>query len=49
MIRSVSNYSWDLKAASKGKDTPLKIDDHSVDSLRGPIIGSRHKRARVIA
>ena len=49
MIRSVSNYSWDLKAAAKGKDSPLKVDDHSADSLRGAIIGSRHKRRKIIA
>jgi PBSX family phage terminase large subunit len=27
-------YSWDPKAALKGEERPLKIDDHSVDALR---------------
>jgi len=34
LIREIQIYSWDNKAAKKGKDAPLKENDHAVDALR---------------
>jgi phage terminase large subunit len=34
LIREVQGYTWDPKYAEKGIDKPLKIADHSTDSLR---------------
>jgi PBSX family phage terminase large subunit len=34
LIREMQQYTWDPKEASKGYDSPLKKDDHSVDALR---------------
>ncbi|HEY1176735.1 MAG TPA: PBSX family phage terminase large subunit [Phytomonospora sp.] len=34
LIDEMPGYSWDDKAAEKGLDEPLKLDDHGVDALR---------------
>lgn len=34
LVREMSNYVWDPKAAEKGEDKPLKKDDHGPDALR---------------
>jgi PBSX family phage terminase large subunit len=34
LIREIESYVWDMKAAEKGEDKPIKKDDHSIDSLR---------------
>jgi PBSX family phage terminase large subunit len=41
LIEELQGYSWDEKAAAKGDDTPLKLHDHSVDSLRYGIMTTR--------
>lgn len=33
-IREIEGYVWDTKSAERGKDEPVKKDDHSVDALR---------------
>lgn len=33
-IREIESYVWDNKAAEKGRDEPLKKNDHAVDCLR---------------
>ncbi len=33
-IRQIESYVWDSKAAARGEDEPVKIDDDSVDALR---------------
>lgn len=33
-IREIESYVWDPKAAKKGYDDPLKLDDHTTDALR---------------
>jgi phage terminase large subunit len=33
-IRELEGYVWDTKQAEKGKDRPLKQEDHCVDALR---------------
>ena len=32
--REWGSYSWDVKAAERGKDEPLKRDDHFMDAKR---------------
>jgi PBSX family phage terminase large subunit len=32
LIAEVPGYAWDPAAAMKGQDSPIKVDDHSVDS-----------------
>lgn len=34
LIREIEGYVWDSREAAKGKDVPLKKDDHLVDSVR---------------
>lgn len=34
LIEEMPGYVWDEKAAEKGEDKPVKINDHSVDALR---------------
>lgn len=38
-IEQAQTYSWDKKAQAKGKDMPLKQDDHCPDMWRGGICG----------
>lgn len=40
-IREMQSYVWDPKAAERGRDEPLKKDDHSVDALRYAIASHR--------
>ena len=34
LIAEFPSYSWDPKAAEKGEDAPLKVDDHALDATR---------------
>jgi PBSX family phage terminase large subunit len=34
LITEFPGYSWSDEAAAKGEDKPVKVDDHSLDSLR---------------
>lgn len=34
LLKELSAYSWDPKAAERGEDAPLKVDDHGPDALR---------------
>lgn len=34
LIKEIPGYSWDPKAAEKGEDKPIKINDHHIDALR---------------
>ncbi|MFH8530471.1 PBSX family phage terminase large subunit [Streptomyces tendae] len=34
LIEEMPGYVWDEKAAEKGEDKPVKLNDHSVDALR---------------
>lgn len=34
LLDEIPSYSWDDKAAERGEDAPIKVDDHSVDALR---------------
>lgn len=33
-IREIEGYVWDTKSAERGKDEPLKKNDHAIDALR---------------
>ena len=33
-IKQLYSYSWDTRASNRGKEQPLKSDDHAVDCLR---------------
>lgn len=37
-IECLKGYEWDSKAAARGEDKPLKVDDHYADSIRAPIM-----------
>jgi PBSX family phage terminase large subunit len=39
--RELLGYVWDDKAAEKGEDRPLKVDDHGADALRYAIASAR--------
>jgi len=34
LIREIEGYVWDEKAAKKGDDAPIKVNDHAIDALR---------------
>lgn len=34
LLDELPGYSWDPKAAEKGEDKPIKVDDHSADAAR---------------
>lgn len=34
LIEELQGYSWDEKAAARGEDAPVKVNDHGCDSLR---------------
>lgn len=38
-IRQLQTYAWNAKAAARGKEEPLKLDDDCVDAFRGGICG----------
>lgn len=48
LLKELPAYRWDPKATSKGKDTPIKEDDHSIDAARYAIQSSRHKWRRYV-
>jgi PBSX family phage terminase large subunit len=39
--RELLGYVWDDKAAEKGEDKPLKVDDHGADALRYAVASAR--------
>lgn len=42
LIGELASYAWDSKAAEKGEDAPIKLNDHAVDALRYATFSSRH-------
>jgi PBSX family phage terminase large subunit len=42
LLSELPSYAWDDKAAAKGEDKPLKINDHSVDALRYGLHSTQH-------
>ncbi|MFJ3537044.1 PBSX family phage terminase large subunit [Streptomyces sp. NPDC090109] len=48
LLTELPAYAWDEKAAAKGEDAPLKVDDHSVDALRYALHSSAHQWRHLI-
>lgn len=48
LLEEFTAYRWDPKATARGKDEPLKANDHSLDALRYAIYSSRHLWRRFI-
>lgn len=42
LLDELPGYSWDDKAAEKGEDKPIKVQDHGCDALRYAIATTRH-------
>lgn len=42
LVKELPGYAWDDKAAQKGEDKPLKVNDHSVDALRYALHSTAH-------
>lgn len=40
LINQIYGYEWDMKAAAKGEDKPVKRDDHYIDAMRAPIMNN---------
>ncbi|MHA4776060.1 PBSX family phage terminase large subunit [Streptomyces sp. MSC1_001] len=43
LLSEIGSYAWDEKAAAKGEDAPLKVNDHSVDALRYALHSTVHQ------
>ncbi|WP_435194861.1 PBSX family phage terminase large subunit [Streptomyces sp. NRRL F-5630] len=43
LLDELPGYVWDEKAAEKGEDKPVKINDHSVDALRYAVHSTAHE------
>lgn len=41
LIDEIPGYVWDMKAAERGEDQPIKKDDHGCDALRYGVRGTR--------
>jgi hypothetical protein len=41
LIGEMSGYVWDPKAAERGIEQPLKVDDHGPDAERYGVMGTR--------
>lgn len=41
LLDEIPSYVWDSKAAEKGEDAPVKLNDHAVDALRYAVATSR--------
>ncbi|MFE5895843.1 PBSX family phage terminase large subunit [Streptomyces sp. NPDC056488] len=43
LLGELPGYAWDEKAAERGEDKPLKVDDHSADALRYALHSTAHE------
>ena len=41
LLEELPGYVWDTKAAEKGQDKPIKLDDHFCDAMRYAVASSR--------
>jgi PBSX family phage terminase large subunit len=41
LVGEMTGYVWDSAAAERGKEQPLKVDDHGPDALRYGVMGTR--------
>jgi PBSX family phage terminase large subunit len=42
LIDEIPGYAWDDKAAARGEDKPIKVNDHSCDALRYALHSTSH-------
>jgi hypothetical protein len=49
LLDELPGYSWDDAKAQRGVDAPIKVDDHSCDSLRYAIATSESTWRRATA
>lgn len=43
LLDELPGYVWDEKAAERGEDKPMKVNDHSVDALRYAVHSTAHE------
>jgi PBSX family phage terminase large subunit len=43
LLDELPGYVWDEKAAERGEDKPMKVNDHSVDALRYAVHSTSHE------
>jgi PBSX family phage terminase large subunit len=43
LIEQIQGYSWDEKAAQRGEDKPIKLNDHAVDAARYALYTTRSR------
>ncbi|MFJ9657605.1 PBSX family phage terminase large subunit [Streptomyces griseoflavus] len=43
LLGELPGYAWDEKAAERGEDKPLKVNDHSADALRYALHSTAHE------
>ncbi|NKY60366.1 PBSX family phage terminase large subunit [Nocardia flavorosea] len=48
LIKEIPGYVWDTKATEKGKDEPIKLNDHGIDSARYLLTTAERKWRRQI-
>jgi PBSX family phage terminase large subunit len=46
LMKEIPGYVWDTKATNEGKDQPIKLNDHGVDSLRYCLTSTERKWRR---
>jgi PBSX family phage terminase large subunit len=46
LVREFGTYEYDRKSIEKGKEVPIKVDDHCVDALRYAVMGAWRKIRR---
>lgn len=49
VIREAPGYLWDPKASAKGRDAPVKANDHSLDALRYAVRSTKSTWSRILA
>ncbi|MCX4540488.1 PBSX family phage terminase large subunit [Streptomyces sp. NBC_01565] len=48
LLGELPGYAWDERAAERGEDKPLKIEDHSADALRYALHSTAHEWRHLI-
>jgi PBSX family phage terminase large subunit len=49
LLEELPGYVWDEKAADKGEDKPVKLNDHSCDALRYVLHSTAHEWRHLLA
>lgn len=44
LLNEMGTYRWDMRAADRGEDKPLKENDHAIDSLRYAVVSEWYKK-----